>query len=119
MTKIKQAKISPLMRDDKWAWLMLLPNIIGFLMFMLVPMIATFVLSFMDYDMLTPPKFVGLKNYITMIHDPIAWEVTKNTVLYTLFTVPVQMVLALFLAVALDQKIALKRFYRAAFFLPR
>ena len=53
-----------------------------------------------------------------MIHDPIAWEVTKNTVLYTLFTVPVQMVLALFLAVALDQKIALKRFYRAAFFLP-
>ena len=118
MTKIKQAKISPLMRDDKWAWLMLLPNIIGFLMFMLVPMIATFVLSFMDYDMLTPPKFVGLKNYITMIHDPIAWEVTKNTVLYTLFTVPVQMVLALFLAVALDQKIALKRFYRAAFFLP-
>ena len=50
-------KISKLKDDSKWAWTMLLPNIIGFVLFMLVPVVATFVLSFTKYDMLTPPEF--------------------------------------------------------------
>ncbi|MBE7718318.1 MAG: sugar ABC transporter permease [Lacrimispora celerecrescens] len=107
-----------LMNDGKWAWIMLLPNILGFFMFMLVPVVATFVLSFTKYDMLTKPKFIGLGNYTEMIHDPIVWQVTGNTILYTALTVPVGMCLSLLLAVALDQEIKLKRFYRAAFFLP-
>jgi multiple sugar transport system permease protein len=107
-----------LMRDDKWAWIMLIPSVAGFVMFMLVPMVATFVLSFMKYDMLDAPKFVGFKNYIDMFKDSITWEVTGNTILYTLMTVPVGMILSLVLAVALDQKIGLRKFYRAAFFLP-
>lgn len=106
------------MNDGKWAWIMLLPNILGFFMFMLVPVVATFVLSFTKYDMLTKPKFIGLGNYTEMIHDPIVWQVTGNTILYTALTVPVGMGLSLLLAVALDQEIKLKRFYRAAFFLP-
>jgi multiple sugar transport system permease protein len=97
---------------------MLLPNVVGFFLFMLVPVVATFVLSFMKYDMLTQPTFVGLGNYITMFSDPIVWEVTKNTALYTILTVPVGMCISLLLAVMLDQKIAFRRFYRAAFFLP-
>lgn len=104
--------------DTKWAWLMLLPNIVGFFMFMLVPVVVTFVLSFTNYDMLTPPEFIGLQNYENLIKDPIVWQVTGNTILYTLLTVPVGMALSLLLAVALDQQIGLKRFYRAAFFLP-
>lgn len=104
--------------DSRWAWMMLLPNIIGFIMFMLVPVIATFVLSFMKYDMLSKPRFIGLQNYIAMVKDPIVWQVTGNTALYTLLTVPVGMCLSLLLAVMLDQRIAFRRFYRAAFFLP-
>lgn len=115
---VARKKRSKLMRDDKWAWVMLIPSVVGFLMFMLIPMVATFVLSFMEYDMLDPPTFVGLANYIEMFHDETTWQVTGNTVAYTLMTVPVGMVLALILAVALDQKIAFRRFYRAAFFLP-
>lgn len=120
MTKerVKPQKISKLMSDDKWAWVMLLPNIIGFLMFMLIPVVATFVLSFTKYDMLSTPKFIGLKNYIDMFHDPIVGQVTINTLLYTIMTVPVGMALSLLLAVALDQPIRGRRFYRAAFFLP-
>ena len=114
----KTKKISKLKDDSKWAWLMLAPNIIGFLLFMLIPMVATFVLSFTKYDMLSTPKFVGLQNYIDMAKDPIIWEVTKNTILYTVITVPVGMCISLLLAVMLDQKIAFRRFYRAAFFLP-
>ena len=104
--------------DSRWAWLMLAPNVIGFIMFMLIPVIATFVLSFTKYDMLNPPKFIGIDNYVTMFKDPIVWQVTGNTLLYTLLTVPVGMCISLLLAVMLDQKIAFRRFYRAAFFLP-
>lgn len=60
-------KISKLKDDSKWAWTMLLPNIIGFVLFMLVPVVATFVLSFTKYDMLTSPKFIGLQNYIDLV----------------------------------------------------
>ena len=111
-------KISKLKDDRKWAWFMLAPNIIGFLLFMLIPVVATLVLSFTKYDMLTTPKFVGLQNYITMFKDPIIWEVTKNTIIYTVITVPVGMCFSLLLAVMLDQEIGFRRFYRAAFFLP-
>ncbi len=111
-------KVGKLRDDSRFAWPMLLPNIIGFLMFMLIPVVATFVLSFMRYDMLTPVKFVGFKNYIDMVHDPIVWQVTGNTILYTILTVPVGMCISLLLAVFLDQNIAFRRFYRAAFFLP-
>ncbi|WP_130838454.1 carbohydrate ABC transporter permease [Lachnoclostridium sp. Marseille-P6806] len=105
-------------RDDGWAWLMLAPNVIGFLMFMLVPMAATFVLSFMQYDMLTPARFVGSDNYKTLIHDPIVWEVTWNTIVYTILTVPIGLCLSLLLAVALDNIRHFKRFFRGAYFLP-
>lgn len=116
--KARTPKKGSLKRDDKWAWAMLLPNIVGFLMFMVIPMVATFVLSFMEYDMLTTPKFVGLQNYKDMIADPITRQVTWNTIIYTILTVPVGMILSLLLAVALDSIHALKKFYRGAFFLP-
>lgn len=51
----KTKKISKLKDDSKWAWLMLAPNIIGFLLFMLI-VVATFVLSFTKYDMLSTPS---------------------------------------------------------------
>ena len=115
---MKTKKVGKLRDDSRYAWVMLLPNIVGFLMFMLIPVVATFVLSFMQYDMLTPAKFVGFKNYIDMLNDSIVWQVTGNTILYTILTVPVGMCISLILAVMLDQKIAFRRFYRAAFFLP-
>ena len=118
MNALKAVKRSKLTDDSKWAWLMLTPNIIGFFMFMLFPIVFTFAISFTSYDMLRPPRFVGFDNYIRLVRDPIIWQVTRNTIVYTIITVPIGMVLSLLLAVFLDQKIALRRFYRAAFFLP-
>ena len=118
MTRSVDRKRGKLKDDTVWAWGMLLPNIIGFLMFMLIPMVATFVLSFTNYDMLTAPKFIGIQNYITMAKDPIVRQVTLNTIIYTVLTVPIGMCISLFLAVMLDQKIGFRKFYRAAFFLP-
>lgn len=116
--QIKTIKKGRLKKDDKWAWIMLAPNVIGFLMFMLIPMVATFVLSFTQYDMLSAPKFIGLKNYIDMFQDKIVWQVTFNTIIYTIITVPIGMCISLLLAVALDGPIKGRRFFRGAFFLP-
>ena len=115
---MKKQKISKLQDDGKWALILLAPNIIGFLMFMLIPVIMTFVLSFTRYDIITAPEFIGLENYIEMFKDPIIRQTTKNTVLYSLMVVPLGMCLSLLLAVLLDQKINLKRFFRAAYFIP-
>ena len=118
MSKVVRVKRSKLKDDGRWAWFMLAPNVIGFFMFMLFPIVFTFGISFTDFDMLRPARFVGFDNYVRLAQDPIIRQVTWNTIKYTLITVPVGMVLSLFLAILLDQKLALRRFYRAAFFLP-
>lgn len=104
--------------DAFWASIMLLPNIIGFLMFILIPVVVAFILSFMDYDVITQMKYVGLNNYIEMFNDSIVRQTLRNTFVYTVLTVPVGMALSLVLAVALDQKIIARRVYRAVYFLP-
>ena len=104
--------------DTPWALLMLAPNIIGFVMFMVFPILATLFYSFTEYDLITAPTFVGFDNYLELFRDPIIGTTIKNTLTFTLITVPVGMAFSLLLAVFLDQKIAFKRFYRGAYFLP-
>lgn len=101
-----------------WAALMLAPNLIGFLLFIIGPVLAALVLSFTHYDILTPMRFAGLYNYRTLFTDEIIRVTLRNTVVFTLITVPGQMFFAFVLAVLLDRKLKLKRFYRAAYFLP-
>lgn len=116
--KTKKIRSSLLYRDSFWAVVMLLPNFIGFMMFLFIPIVAAFVLSFMEYDVISPMKFIGLANYIEMFKDPIVAETLRNTLVYTIIVVPVGMVLSLTLAVALDQNIAGRRIFRAVYFLP-
>lgn len=114
----KRSNKSKLFNDTKWAVCMLGPNIIGFMMFTIIPVISTFLLSFTNYDLITPIEFIGFKNYIEMANDPIVWQVLLNTALYTVMTVPIGMCISLLLAIVLDQNIGFRRFYRAAYFLP-
>lgn len=104
--------------DIPWAFLMLLPNLAGFLLFMVGPVIATFIFSFTEYDLLEPMKFVSFQNYIEMAQDPIIRQTLLNTIVYTVLTVPIGMCISLGLAVLLDQNIMLQRFYRGVYFLP-
>lgn len=105
-------------KDGTWAFLLLLPNILGFLAFTLIPVIASFLLSFTSWDMLTPIQWVGLENYSNLLKDETFIKVFWNTIYFAGVSVPVGMVISLFLAVALDQNIRFKKFYRAAYFLP-
>ncbi|PZD97200.1 sugar ABC transporter permease [Paenibacillus sambharensis] len=111
--------VKPLLyKDGFWAFLMLLPNLIGFLMFLLLPVFATFVISFSSWNLTDSFAFNGFDNYKELFHDPVFIQVMGNTFYFTIASVPIGIVISLLLAVFLNQKLRFIRFYRAAFFIP-
>ena len=96
-----------------------LPFIIGFLLFLIIPMGISFYYLLCDYDILSPPKFVGLKNYIDMFtNDEVFWHSIKATLYFALVSVPLRLIFALFVAMLLVKPTKATGFYRAAYYLP-
>lgn len=100
-------------------YLFLLPSLLGFLTFVVVPVISSLALSFYRWDLLTSPEFVGLANYRQLVEtDPLFGQVLYNTFYYMLIIAPIQLVLGFILAVALDTGIRGLPFYRLIYFMP-
>lgn len=97
---------------------MLLPNLVGFLMFLLLPVAATFAISFSSWNLTDSFNFNGVDNYKELFQDPVFSQVMGNTLYFTIVSVPIGIVISLLLAVFLNQKLRFIRFYRAAFFIP-
>ena len=96
-----------------------LPFIVGFLVFLIVPMGISLYYSFCDYDILSPPEFVGLKNYIEMFtQDEVFWHSVKATFYFALVSVPLRLIFALLVAMILVRPTKATGFYRAAYYLP-
>lgn len=90
-----------------------------FFVFQLAPVFISFIWSFTTYDVVHAPKFVGLSNYKEILfHDQLFWRAMFNTILYVIGVVPIGICLSLVLAVAIDQKIMFKNFFKSIFFLP-
>ena len=70
------------------------------------------------WNLLSPPKDIGWKNYNTMIHDPDVWGALRHTLFFTALFVPISILLGMLIAVALNQRIKLVGFYRTAIFIP-
>jgi multiple sugar transport system permease protein len=104
--------------EGKWGLLMVSPYLIHFVVFILFTLIASLYFSLSNYDMLNPPKWVGLENYEKLVHDDIFWKSLWNTVYFAILFVPVQTILGLILAVALNQKLKGLKFFRMAHFVP-
>lgn len=100
------------------AWGFLLPNLMGFMVFTFLPVLAALLISFTNWDLLRPATWVGIDNYVRLSQDPLFHRVLRNTVVYVLGTVPVQMILALLIALALNQRIPGQTFFRTAYFMP-
>jgi multiple sugar transport system permease protein len=105
-------------REYLAGYLFILPNLVGFLIFSAIPVIASLVLSLYKWDIVRAPEFVGLKNYVDLFHDPLFFKVLGNTAYFVLGTVPIGIVLAILLAVILNSKIGGLTWYRTAYFLP-
>jgi multiple sugar transport system permease protein len=97
----------------------LLPTIIGFFVFILGPVVVSFLLGFTEWDLLTPPKWIGLGNYRAMLFEtPLFWTTLRNALYYTLLFVPGAVILPLFVAVLMNQQLRGVTFYRSIYFLP-
>lgn len=96
----------------------MLPVILGLLLFYLGPMLASLYFSFTDYDMLSAAEWVGLENYRALTDDDIFWKSLRVTVLYSAVSVPMVLVLALGLALLLNQKVKGVTFFRTIYYLP-
>ena len=99
-------------------YLYILPNMILFMVFMIIPVFMALYYSFMDWKGIGDPVFTGLENYQWLFTDDTFWKSLWNTAYYTLATVPFIMVLALFLAMLLNMALPLKGVFRAAIYLP-
>jgi multiple sugar transport system permease protein len=104
-------------REAMTGWLFILPAFIGFVLFYLLPSIRAFSISFTDWNLLRPPRPVGLENYEALVADPNFWHALKVTGLYVLYNIPLQTVLALLLAVLMDRLVR-SIFVRAVIILP-
>jgi multiple sugar transport system permease protein len=105
-------------RDDtRLAILFILPALIGFLVFMVWPTLRGIYLSFTKFNLLTPPKFNGLDNYIRMVQDPVFWNALKVTLYYVVINITLQTILALIIAV-LMQRLTRKTWLRGIVLTP-
>ncbi len=111
----KRAKVGS--RYQNVGYLLIAPGFLIYTLFVLIPIIWTIGMSFTDYNLKTF-SFVGLENYIHLFHDSVFLKSMLNTIIYSVITIPVTMVLALFLATLLNSKIKGKGFFRTLFYMP-
>ncbi len=95
----------------------LAPNIIGFLTFTLIPVGASFILAFFQWDILTPAKYVGLNNFAAVLKDKDFWYYLYNT-LFFMLGIPLGMAVSLSLATLVNQKLKGMIIFRTVYFLP-
>jgi multiple sugar transport system permease protein len=95
------------------------PWIIGFLWFQLYPIVASLYYSFTSYNLLKPPVFVGIANFRNLFtHDPLFLKALQNTAVFTLISVPLDLLVALLFALLLNRNIPGKSLFRAIFYFP-
>ena len=97
---------------------LLLPSLIGTGAFYLLPVGASLVLSFAEWDLLTPVKWVGLGNYTAILSDASVWQALRNTILFILGYLPAVVVLGLALALLLNRRLKGRTIFRAIYFVP-
>ena len=106
-------------REELTAWLFISPIVLGILIFQFYPTIFSFYISFTRWNLLTPPKWIGLDNFVTLFTtDRFFFNTMRNTATYAIWTVIAGLVLGLFFAVLLNQEIRGKYVYRGIYFVP-
>ena len=106
------------LREHIEGYLFISPWILGMVLFALGPILASFGLAFTRWNLFTEPEYVGWANFQKLAHDPLFYKSVFNTIYYTVFAVPLGLVLALGLAMLVNHRLRGVNFFRTAFFLP-
>ncbi len=105
-------------RDNKAGYLFLLPWLIGLVVITVGPMIASLYLSFTNYSLIQAPEWIGLDNYVRMLSDARLHNSLAVTFIYVFVGVPLQLIVALAIAMLLNEGMKGLPFYRSVFYLP-
>jgi multiple sugar transport system permease protein len=112
-------QVARVLRDNLRGYAFVGLALFGMLAFRLAPMIQSLYYSFTRYDVLTPPRWVGVENYARIFAtDELFWKSLVNTAYYVGVSVPLRLVIALFLAILLNQKVRGMSVFRTLFYLP-
>jgi multiple sugar transport system permease protein len=115
----RRVRLSKQLRDDLRAYLFVSPWIVSLLVFTAYPMLASFYFALTRYNIIAPPEWVGLANFQRMFTaDPLFWPAVGNTLYYALISVPLSLLVALGLALLLNQSVRGIGIYRTIFYLP-
>jgi ABC-type sugar transport system permease subunit len=104
--------------EKRTGYLMSLPYILYFLLFVGFPLVFSFILIFHKWNVITPMEWIGMRNFIRLFQDKLFFQSILNTLRFLIIHIPLQIVVALILAVLLNQKIKARGFFRAIYFLP-
>src|SRR5690349_11291055 len=110
MTGIKKRRLLP--------YLLMTPYITFLCVFVLFPIFFCFYLTFQKWNIIAPMKFIGVANYTRLFNDRLFWKAIGNTLKFLLLHIPLQLVVSLFLAYLLNQKLRALSFFRSSFFMP-
>jgi multiple sugar transport system permease protein len=99
-------------------YLAISPWLVGLLAFTAGPILASLGLSFTDWNINQPPAWVGLRNYSDLVNDEYFWDSLRVTLVYSALSLPLNLILGLFLSVLLNQKLRGMYLFRTLFYLP-
>ena len=106
-------------REAKWGYIFLTPWILGLVLFILGPILASAYFSLTTYSIVKPPEFVGIENYVkAFTDDSLFWSSLRRTFVYALAVVPLGLMGSLFLAILLNQGLKGSNIFRTLFFMP-
>ncbi len=111
-------RLTPRWRERLFAYLCLLPWLIGFLTFTVGAMIASFVISLYRTDLMSVTRFVGLENFARLATDELTHKALLNTAIYSFSMVPLGTATTLFIALLLNQEVRAQGLYRMIYYLP-
>lgn len=106
------------MKNEKMGYVYILPWLIGFCLLTIWPFVSSLYYSFTDYNMIAEPNLVGIKNYLNLFNDQEFVNSLIATLKYTVITVPLQLIFALFVAFILNFKLKAISLYRTAYYIP-
>ena len=118
--KVKKQKISSYKKAQRnIALIFLLPNFLGFVVFIVYPVLKSLYISFFNWDGLGTKEFIGLNNYISLLSDSTFKVSFWNNIHYTVVTVPLSIILGILIAMLMNVKLKGIQVYRVIYFLPQ
>jgi multiple sugar transport system permease protein len=105
-------------REAMYGYLFMMPAILGLLVFLIGPILVSLYLSFTNYNVISESRWIGLQNYTTLFQDGLFWKALRVSAVYSVVSVPLGLMLSLFAAVLLNQKMRGITIFRSIYYLP-